>query len=565
MKKTGAEIVWEVLQKEGVTTVFGYPGGTVLPLYDKLKNYPKIHHVLVRHEQGAAHAADGYGRASNTVGVCLATSGPGATNLVTGIATAFLDSSPLVAITGQVAVPSIGTDAFQEADITGITLPITKHNFLVDDVHHLAQTLKQAFHIAQTGRPGPVLVDIPKDVQTAEAEFDNYDEIDLDLPGFKPKFTGSSLQIKKAIEALDKAEKPLIITGRGVIISQAHKELLEFAEKLDVPVVTTLLGISGFPEDHPLFLGYVGMHGFLYANRAIQQADLLISLGSRFSDRITGTISTFAPEATVIHIDIDPAEISKVVTADIPIVGDAKNILRNLILQSHDKKHTAWLKTLAKEKKNHPIPDKFTIEHNSKGKTGRLNPLFVLSKIRSLTPADSCIVSDVGQNQMWVAQHYQFKNFNTHFSSGGLGTMGFALPAATGVKFARPQQTVWTICGDGGFQMTFQQLGAMVQECLGIKIAIFNNGFLGMVRQWQELFYCKNYEATPLLNPDFGKIASAYGIPYLKIETPEQVEVGIKKALKDPGIFMLEFVIEEEKNVFPMVPPGAGLNDTRVE
>ncbi len=563
MEITGAEMVWEALLKEKVPVVWGYPGGTILPTYGKLHLYSKkIHHVLVRHEQAAGHAADGYARVTGKPGVAIVTSGPAATNIVTAIATAYLDSVPMVIICGQVALKDIGTDAFQEVDITGITIPITKHNYLVDSIEDLPRVLKEAFYVAQHGRPGPVLVDIPKDIQNTKGKF-NYDAIKLDIPGFKPTIEGHSLQIQKAIELVSHAKKPLLLIGRGVLIADAQKELITLAEKIDTPVVPTFLGLSAFPDNHPLYAGYAGMHGFLYTNLAIQEADLLISVGMRFDDRFTGTPNTFAPHAKKIHIDIDPAEINKIIQVDVPIVGDAKQILTLLAKSVTKKTHAPWKAHLAAMEKAHPIEYKKTTSYKKTGKTGRMNAPYVISELREHTPANTHIVTDVGQHQMWVAQHYHFNVFNTHFSSGGLGTMGYALPASMGVKAAAPNKEVWTLVGDGGIMMTVQELATIAQENLDINIMIFNNGYLGMVRQWQDLFYNKVYQQTPLFNPDFIALASAFGIPAIKVTKPSELAPAIEKARKTKGPFVLEVVTEAEENVFPMVIAGASLSDTR--
>ncbi len=551
MKLTGAQILCQSLVNEGVEVIFGYPGGSVLPLYDTLSQYPQLRHILVRHEQGAAHAADGYARATDKVGVCLATSGPGATNLVTGIANACLDSSPIVAITGQVARPFIGKDAFQEIDITGITLPITKHNYLVLDVGSLAKTVKEAFHLARTGRPGPVLIDIPRDVFVDQVEF-NYPS-EVDLPGYRPTLRGNPLQIKKVIKLIAEAERPLIIAGRGIIISGACPELRELAETVQMPVVTTLLGIGCFPESHALSLGMLGMHGMAYANMAVNNADLIVAIGMRFDDRATAKVSAFAPHARIVHIDIDPAEIGKNVRVDVPIVGDVRTVLRSLNKQLTPAQHGAWLRQLDEWRKQHPST---TIRESDS-----LLPQFVIRKLYEVTQGEAIIVTGVGQNQMWSAQHYCYNRPDRLISSGGLGTMGFELPAALGVKIGRPDDIVWCVAGDGGFQMTVQELGTIAQEKAAVKIAIINNGYLGMVRQWQELFFGRRYVATPLHCPDFIKIAEAYSIPALNVKTKEEVVPAIEQALDEPGPFLINFVVEPEENVYPMVPPGAALHE----
>jgi len=550
MKKTGSQILCESLIKEGGEVFFGILGGALLPLYDTLPQYPQLRHILVRHEQGAAHAADGYARVTHKAGVCIATSGPGATNLVTGIANAYMDSSPIIAITGQVARPFIGKDAFQETDITGITLPITKHNYLVTDAAELARTVKEAFYIAQTGRPGPVLIDLPKDVQQEEVEFAEPGEVDL--PGYKFVSRGHSVQIKKAVGRINKAERPLIIAGRGIVISQAYNELKELAEKAQIPVVSTLLGISSFPGDHILNFGMIGMHGLAYANMAVQNADLIIATGMRFDDRATANTKQFAPQALIIHVDIDPAEIGKNIPVNIPIVGDAKNVLKAMNKQIERGEHLGWLTQLDQWRREHPLVES--------GQGDELLPGYVIHQIHEITQGDSIIVTGVGQHQMWAAQHFLYTRPNSFISSGGLGTMGFELPAAMGAKVGQPEETVWCIAGDGGFQMTVQELGTIAQEHLAVKIAIINNGYLGMVRQWQEFFYERRYVDTKLWNPDFVKIAEAYDIPGIKVKSREEVTPAIQKAMDYPGPFLIDFVVEPEENVYPMVQPGESLS-----
>jgi acetolactate synthase-1/2/3 large subunit len=555
MKMTGAQIICESLLREGVEVIFGILGGAILPLYDTLPQYPQLRHILVRHEQGAAHAADGYARTTGKVGVCMATSGPGATNLVTGIANAHLDSSPVVAITGQVARPFIGKDAFQEVDITGITLPITKHNYLVLDTGSLAGVVKEAFHLARSGRPGPVLIDVPRDVQIEQAEFHYPSRVDL--PGYKPTLQGHPAQIKKAAKLIDESQQPVIIAGRGVVISGAYAELKQLAETAQIPVTTTLLGISCFPETHALSYGMLGMHGMAYANMAVSAADLIIAIGMRFDDRATGKVSAFAPHARIIHIDIDPAEIGKNVRVDVPIVGDVKIILNalNKLITSTD--HVEWVRQLDDWRKEHPLG----IIRDSEG----LLPQFVISKIYEVTQGESIIVTGVGQNQMWAAQHYWYNKPNSLISSGGLGTMGFGLPAAIGVKVGCPDSTVWCVDGDGGFQMTLHELATVVQERLAVKIAIIDNGYLGMPRQWQELLYEKRYVASQLTGPDYVKLAEAYGIPALKVKYKEEVVPAIEQAMREQGPFLIDFVVEPGENVYPMVPPGASLAEVMEE
>jgi acetolactate synthase I/II/III large subunit len=551
MKMTGAQILCESLLKEGVEVIFGFPGGKVIPLYDTLIGYPALRHILVRHEQGAAHAADGYARATGKVGVCLATSGPGATNLVTGIANAHLDSVPVIAITGQVERPVLGKDAFQEVDITGITLPITKHNYLVMSAGDVARVVKEAFYLARTGRPGPVLIDIPVDVFTEKADFHYPDKVNL--PGYKPTLEGHPAQIKKAAQVIDEAKKPVIIAGRGVIISGAFPELKKLAETAQLPVITTLLGIGSFPESHALSYGMLGMHGMYYANKAVDAADLVIAIGMRFDDRATARVSSFAPNARVIHIDIDPAEIGKNVRVDVPIVGDVKNVLEHLNKLVHPADRREWIGQLDAWRKAHPMV-------SSRIRNARnLLPQFAVRKIYELTKGNAIIVTGVGQHQMWAAQHYWYDRPNTFISSGGLGTMGFELPASLGAKVGRPKEVVWCIAGDGSFQMTLHELATLVQDKIAVKIAIMNNGYLGLVRQWQELFWGKRYNATPLLCPDFVKLAEAYCIPGLQVSRKEEVEPAILQAMDSEGPFLINFVVEPEENVYPMVPPGEAL------
>ena len=555
MKMTGAHIICESLVKEGVEVIFGILGGAILPLYDVLPQYPQLRHILVRHEQGAAHAADGYARATGRVGVCFATSGPGATNLVTGLANAHLDSSPMVAITGQVARPFIGKDAFQEVDITGITLPITKHNYLVTDAASLPGIMKEAFYLAGTGRPGPVLVDLPRDVQQEQAEF-NYSK-KVDLPQYKPTLQGHPAQIKKAAKLIGESQRPLIIAGRGIIISKAHAELKELVEKAQIPVVTTLLGTSCFPESHALSYGMLGMHGMAYANMAVDAADLIIAIGMRFDDRATAKVSAFAPHAHIIHIDIDPAEIGKNVRVDVPIVGDVKLVLGELNKLVDKTKHIDWVKKLDDWRKEHPS---LIIRDGE-----NLLPQYVVRQIYEETKGDAIIVTGVGQHQMWAAQHYWYDKPNTFISSGGLGTMGFGLPASIGAKVGCPDSTVWCIDGDGSLQMTIQELATIAQEKVAVKIAVIHNTYLGMVRQWQELFYEKRYVATPLSSPDFVKIADAYGLPALRVKRRKEVAPAIQKAMAEPGAFLIDFIVEPEENVYPMVPPGAALAEVLEE
>jgi len=555
MKMTGAQIICECLVREGVDVIFGILGGAILPLYDTLPQFPQLRHILVRHEQGAAHAADGYARTTGKVGVCFATSGPGATNLVTGIANAHLDSSPIVAITGQVARPFIGKDAFQEVDITGITVPITKHNYLVLEAGSMAKTVKEAFYLARTGRPGPVLIDVPRDVFIEEAEFHYPNKVEI--RGYKPTLQGHPSQLKKAARLINEARQPVIIAGRGVIISGAFSELRYLAETAQIPVITTLLGIGCFPESHALSYGMLGMHGMAYANMAVNAADLVIAIGMRFDDRATAKVAGFAPDARIVHIDIDPAEIGKNVRVDVPIVGDVKVVLEDLNKLVTPSGHVDWVSQLNGWRQEHPS----TIIRDWEA----VLPQYVVRQIYEVTKGDAIIVTGVGQNQMWAAQQFWYDKPNTFVSSGGLGTMGFGLPAAIGVKIGCPDQTVWCIDGDGSFQMTIQELGTIAQENTAVKIAIMNNGYLGMVRQWQELFYDRRYVATPLTGPDYVKVAEAYGIPALRVKQKEEVVPAIEKAMAEPGPFLIDFIVEPEENVYPMVPPGASLAEVMEE
>jgi acetolactate synthase I/II/III large subunit len=549
MKMNGAQIICESLTREGVEVIYGVIGASTLPLYDTFDQYPQLHHVMVRHEQGAAHAAEGYARITGKVGVCLATSGPGATNLVTGIADAYLDSVPIVAITGQVARSAIGRDAFQEVDITGITLPITKHNYLVRDVKDLARTFKEAFYIARTGRPGPVLIDIPRDllVEQIEAVF----PAETDLPGYNPTYQGHGNQIRKAADLINKAQRPLIISGHGVTISNAFAELSALAVKANIPVITTLLGVSSFPRTHALSFGMLGMHGLACANKATSQADCVIAVGTRFSDRVTARLNAFAPKANIIHIDVDPAEIGKNTRAEVPIVGDARSVLAELNNQVSACGHEEWLAQLRTWRDRRPA----AVNDDNKA----LLPRYVIEQLHRGTNGEATIVTGVGQHQLWAAQYYPYERPNSLITSGGLGTMGFALPAAMGVKMGRPDLPVWVVDGDGSFQMTLHELATIVQEGLEIKIAIINNSFLGMVRQWQELFYGKRYVATPLSSPDYVTLARAYGIPGLRVTQMAEVLPAIREAAGTPGSFLIEFVVDTEEKVYPMVPPGASL------
>lgn len=554
-KMSGAHILVESLVKEDVNTIFGYPGGVVLGIFDALFDAP-LRVILTRHEQAAAHAADGYARASGKVGVCMSTSGPGATNLVTGIATAYMDSIPIVALTGQVATPLIGGDAFQEADITGITRPITKHNYLVRDVRDLARTIKEAFHIASTGRPGPVLVDLPKDVTVNEAEF-KYPKT-VELRGYKPTYEGHPRQIKRAAEQIAKSERPVIYAGGGVISSGASRELREFAHKIQAPVTLTLLGLGGFPASAPLFVGMLGMHGTKCANSAVSECDLLIAIGARCDDRVTGKVDKFAPNATIIHIDIDPAAISKSVVVDIPIVGDVKNILAQLMPLVKKCNTEAWLKQVEKWKKEYPLT------YDKKAKT--IKPQYVVEQIYEATGGDAIIATEVGQNQMWAAQFYRFDAPRRFLSSGGLGTMGYGFPAAIGAQIACPDRLVFDIAGDGSFQMNIQELATVVRLKLPVKVAILNNQFLGMVRQWQKMFYGGRYSSSCLAdNPDFAKVAEAYGATGIRITEKRHVRPAIETAIKTPGPVILDFMVEREENVMPMVPAGAAISEMIME
>jgi acetolactate synthase-1/2/3 large subunit len=551
---TGAQIIWECLQREGVEVVFGYPGGTILPTYDAMLDYP-VHHVLTRHEQGATHAADGYARASGKVGVAIATSGPGATNMTTGIANAMLDSSPIVCITGQVGTSVLGSDAFQETDVTGVTLPITKHNYLVTHVEELAYTIREAFHIARSDRPGPVLIDIPKDVQNSRCEF-VYPEGELALRRRPKQAQVSDSLLGEAVELIRHAERPVILAGHGVLISGAMPELLALAEKTQIPVALTLLALGAFPPHHPLNLGMMGMHGEAYANRAVQSADLLIAVGMRFDDRVTGNLKTYAKKAKKIHIEIDRSEVAKNVHVDLAILGDARAVLEQLTPRVVPGNTSAWHAQITEwraETDERDILNRQT--------TGKLLAAQVIHELWKATDGKAIVVSDVGQNQMWEAQYYHHEDPRFHITSGGLGTMGFALPAAIGAKFARPDAEVWVTVGDGGFQMTLPELATIMQEKLKINIALINNGYLGMVRQWQELFYQRRYAATPILGPDFVKLADAYGIQAMRVTCPEEVMPAIQAAREQPGPALIDFKVEQEDGVYPMVPSGADLHE----
>ncbi|MCX5709396.1 MAG: biosynthetic-type acetolactate synthase large subunit [Candidatus Omnitrophica bacterium] len=545
----GAQILIECLKREGVEVIFGYPGGQVLPIFDRLYD-ADVKFILTRHEQGAAHAADGYARATGKVGVCLATSGPGATNLVTGIANAYMDSIPMVAITGQVKSFLIGNDAFQEADITGITRPITKHNFLVKDIKDLARIVREAFYIASTGRPGPVVIDIPSDIQMQDTFFVWPEKVEM--RSYQPTYFGHPGQIKKAVKLIANSKKPLIYAGGGIITSGANAALLELAEKIQAPVTWTLMGIGAFPGTHKLSLGMLGMHGTAYANHAIMGADLIIAVGARFDDRVTGRIDSFAPGAKVIHIDIDPSSISKNIKVDVPIVGDAKNILGEILEQIKIGPDTAeWLKAVDALKKKYPL----------KYKDGeRIKPQYVLEQLYDITKGDVIIATEVGQNQMWACQWLKYDHPRTFISSGGLGTMGFGFPAAMGAKVGCSDKTVIDIAGDGSIQMNIQELGTCVANKINVKVFILNNGYLGMVRQWQELFYKKRYSQVGISSPDFVKLAESYGAVGICVKKKEDVRPAIEKALKTDNTVFIDFHVEPEENVFPMVPAGEAIN-----
>ena len=551
---TGAEIVWATLVGEGVTDVFGYPGGAILPVYDALRKFP-IHHTLVRHEQGASHMADGYARASGKVGVAIATSGPGATNLVTGIATAMLDSIPIVCITGNVSSKILGTDAFQEVDITGITLPVTKHNFLVNKTEDIAPAIRYAFQIAQSGRPGPVLVDITKDAQQGTAIFD--------FAAAKPRPHRPHPMLKveepdlaKAAELIRNAKRPVILAGHGVSESGAMEQIQTLAERTQIPVALTLLGLGAIPASHPLNLGMMGMHGESWVNHAIQEADLLIACGMRFDDRVTGTTATYATKAKKIHIEVDPAEINKNIKVDVALIGDLRAVLEELLPRIPGRDGASWLKTIETSKGASAVRDIKNLPDS-----GHLYAAHVIHDIWRMTAGNAVVVTDVGQHQMWEAQYYHHETPRSLITSGGLGTMGFALPAAIGAKFACPDKEVWVIAGDGGFQMTSAELSTIAQEGIKINIAIINNGYLGMVRQWQEFFYERNYESTPLVSPDFVKLADAHGIAGRAVRTRAEVASAVAEARAAKGTFLLNFMVEKEESVYPMIPVGAALHE----
>jgi acetolactate synthase I/II/III large subunit len=549
---SGAQILCRLLEEQGVEVLFGYPGGAIMPFYHALPESEKLRHVLVRHEQAAAHAADGYARASGRPGVCVATSGPGATNLVTGLATAQMDSSPVVALTGQVSRGMIGRDAFQETDVIGITLPITKHSVLVQDITEMADKVREAFHVATEGRPGPVLIDVPKDVQNQKAEWrqDGKAASRPEMPRSGTFPPGRVDPLAAAVRLINDAQRPLIMAGHGVILGDAYAEVRALAERTGIPVITTLLGISAFPESHPLHLGMPGMHGEVHVNRAIQHADVIIGIGLRFDDRVTGNTSAFAPQARIIHIDLDPSEIGKNVPVAVGLVGAAKEI-------------TAWLAEAVEPRDCLEWKAEITGFERMRREQyrGEMAPETILQGINEVTGGRCTVVSDVGQHQMWVAKLYPYNHPNSHITSGGLGTMGFAVPAAMGVHFARPDLPVWAISGDGGFQMNMQEIATMVQEGIPVKMGIFNNGYLGMVRQWQQFFHGRRYSATPIWSPDYVKLAEAYGIAGYRVEHARQIEEAVARATREPGPALVEFMIEQEANVFPMIPPGGSLSE----
>jgi acetolactate synthase-1/2/3 large subunit len=554
MKMNGADILMECLVREGVEVAFGYPGGNIMPVHDAMLKYP-IHHVLTRHEQGASHAADGYARASGKVGVAIATSGPGATNLVTGIATAMMDSVPIVCITGQVHAHLIGGDAFQEVDVTGITLPITKHNYLVTSADEIAEVVREAFHIARSGRPGPVLIDICKNAQLEEIEFE-YPEGDISLPGYRPPERAPKADLAEAVKMIEAAERPVILAGHGVQMSGAMDELQIFATKTQTPVAMTLLGLGALPASNPLSLGMMGMHGEAYCNEAIQNADLLLAFGMRFDDRVTGVLEKYAPHAKKIHVEIDSTEVHKNVAVDLPLVGDLKNVLSDMIPMLDEYDHEAWMQQIDNWKDD--TKERSIMSWRDDGK------LYTAHAIRALwnaTNGDSLVVTGVGQHQMWAAQYYEFEKPYRLLTSGGAGTMGYGIPAGLGAWFAHKDEDVWVIDGDGSFQMTQAELSTMVQEGANVKIALMNNSFLGMVRQWQEFFFDKRYAATPISGPDFVKLAEAHGIPARRVTKPEEAMDAIKFAQETPGPVLIEFQVEMEEAVYPMVPAGHALND----
>ena len=554
---SGSQILCEALVREGVDLLYGYPGGAIMPFYDALTEYSTLRHVLVRHEQAAAHAADGYARATGKVGVCVATSGPGATNLVTGLATAYMDSTPIVAITGQVARPFIGRDAFQETDVIGVTQPITKHNFLVRNIEDLAGTVHEAFKLALDGRPGPVLIDVPKDIQINKTQYRPSASVNS-LEYYHETRTPevAKVAIAQAAKLINKAECPIIMSGHGVILSRAYDELRAFAEKTNIPVITTLLGLSALPDSHPLNIGMPGMHGPAHVNKAIGTADVLIGVGLRFDDRVTGKVSEFAPHARIIHIDIDPSEMHKVKVATVPIVADAKDALAALTMAVNPADHRSWINEIRSwETRNAELAS------NVKRDQQYPDPTSILEAIRAETNGEAIIVTDVGQHQMWTARHYTWSRPNSHITSGGLGTMGFALPAAMGVKMGIPDTPVWVVAGDGGIQMNIQELATLQQQGVTIKVAIMNNGYLGMVRQWQQFFHSRNYSETPITGPDYVKLADAYGLTGMCITRREDVSAAVHRAMETEGTVIIDFVIESESNVYPMVAPGSAITN----
>ena len=554
MKRTGAQILWEALIREDVSTVFGYPGGAILPAYDALLEFP-VKHVLVRHEQGATHMADGYARAGGGVGVAIATSGPGATNMVTGIATAMMDSSPIVCITGQVGSKVIGSDAFQETDITGVTLPITKHNYLVARAQDIARTVKEAFYVAKSGRPGPVLIDVTKDAQQSSCEVE-WDDSEVKLPGYRPDLRATKEVYQRAIDMINGAKRPMIFAGHGVILSGAMDVVRTVAERANIPVAMTLLGIGSLPAQHPLNLGMMGMHGEAWVNSAIQEADLLLAFGMRFDDRVTGNLATYAPNAKKIHIDIDPAEFNKNVKVDVALTGDLRNVLEEILPHVAEGNRSAWLAAIDEMQGDVAVRDIQNLPDN-----GHLYAAHVINDLWRVTEGKALIVTDVGQHQMWEAQYYKHEQPRSLITSGGLGTMGFALPAAIGAKFACPEKDVWAVVGDGGFQMTQAELATIAQEQLKVNVAIINNGYLGMVRQWQEFFYERRYAATPLRNPDFVKLAEAHGLRGIAVKKRAGVVPAVEAAREHTGAVVLDFEVEQEDSVFPMVPAGADLDE----
>ncbi|HTK10826.1 MAG TPA: biosynthetic-type acetolactate synthase large subunit [Ktedonobacteraceae bacterium] len=555
----GSHIICEALIREGVKLMYGYPGGCIMPFYDALTSYPSLHHVLVRHEQGAAHAADGYARATGKVGVCIATSGPGATNLVTGLATAFMDSIPVVAITGQVGTSLLGRDGFQETDVIGITQPITKHNFLVRNVAELGEIVHEAFRIARSGRPGPVLIDVPKDVLFAKASYraEDYTTSEEYLQSLAANMQAPAAHLlEQAASLIAQAQRPLIMAGHGIILSNAYNELKAFAEKTTLPVITTLLGLSAFSDTHPLNIGMPGMHGPAHVNRAIGEADLIVGVGLRFDDRVTGKVSEFAPKARFVHIDIDPSEMHKVKVAAVPIVADAKIALSALTETVAPADKSAWLREIRSWQ--HMEDERLQgIQHNEEYP----DPVGILEGIRKATKGEAIVVSDVGQHQMWTARYYTWTRPNSHITSGGLGTMGFSLPAAMGVKMGMPDSPVWVVAGDGSFQMNIQELATLQQEGVTLKVAIMNNGYLGMVRQWQQFFHSRNYSETPITGPDYEKLAAAYGLTGMRVTRPEDVESAIQRAMEIEGTVIIDFVIEAESCVYPMVAPGSAITN----